>query len=362
MPTYIKFTSWLNSIWPLKKIKPQHIITFYEQLAILINANIPIIKALIILNQDEKNTQLKDLITLCKNTIATGKSLSQTLHQHPQYFNALCCALINIGEQTGTLDLMLLELTNHLKKNMAQKRKIIKALLYPFIIFGIALVVTIILLVYVIPQFVTMFSNFGAKLPGYTQLIINFSFFLQKNWEIIVGVIVSSVMASKITHHHSVKFQKFCDKLTLNLPLFKNVLIYATISKLTKTLSVTLKSGMPLIAAIDISTTVIANSLYKSAMQKTKKLIINGKSFHGALEEQNLFPNKMIQLIMLGEETGSLDMMLEKISTIYTEALNNLTDNLNSLLEPAIVLILGTLVGGLVIGMYLPIFRLGVIV
>ena len=352
-----KFTA-----WSYQKIKTKHITNFIEQLTVLINANTPIIKALTIISQDEQNPKIKNLVINCKNSISEGKSFHQTLQQYPQYFTELICSLINVGEQSGTLDIMLQELTNHLKKTEFQKRKIIKALIYPTSILCTTFIVTIILLIFVIPQFETMFNNFGAKLPSYTQLIINLSGFLQATWKIFLATIISIIICIKTIHHHSIKFRQFLDKLILNIPFVKTILTYAIISRLTKTLSLTLKSGVPLLTAINISGATISNWQYKFAIQNTIKLIANGKTLNSALHEQNLFPNKVIQLIALGEETGILDSMLEKISTNYNEELNSLTDNLNNLLEPVIMLILGVLVVGLVIGMYLPIFRLGTII
>ncbi|EKD56901.1 MAG: hypothetical protein ACD_58C00049G0003 [uncultured bacterium] len=345
-----------------QKIKTKHITNLIEQLTVLINANIPIVKALTIISQDEQNPRIKDLVINCKNSISEGKSFYQTLQQYPQYFTELICSLINVGEQSGTLDIMLQELTSYLEKTALQKRKIIKALIYPASILCVTFVVTLILLIFVIPQFEIMFSNFGAKLPSYTQFIINFSGFLQATWKFFLAIIIGSVICIKIMHNRSIKFRQFIDKLSLNIPLVKTILIYAIISRLTKTLGLTLKSGVPLLTAINISGATIPNWQYKLAIQNTIELIANGKTLNSALCEQNLFPNKVIQLIALGEETGTLDLMLEKISIIYSEELNSLTDNLNNLLEPMIMLILGVIVGGLVIGMYLPIFRLGAII
>lgn len=344
------------------KIKTKDITHLIEQISVLVNANTPIIKALSIISQDEKNHKIKELIIDCKNSISEGKSLHQTWQQYPQYFTPIICSLINVGEQSGTLDIMLCELTNYLKKNELEKRKIIKALLYPVTILSITIIVILILFIFVIPQFETMFSNFGAKLPGYTQFIINLNHFLQDQWWLILGSIISILIAIKITYKRSIKFRHSLGIWLLKLPIIKKILTYSIIVRLTKTLSLTLKSGIPLITAINITTPTLLHWQYRLAMQNIKKLIANGKAFHNALQEQNLFPTKVTQLIALGEETGTLESILSKISNIYNEELNNLTDNLNTLLEPIIMLILGLLVGGLVIGMYLPIFRLGTII
>lgn len=344
------------------KITTKQIAYLIEQLTLLINANTPIVKALKIIGQNEQHPKLKDLIINCQNSIYAGNSLYQTLRQYPQHFTKLLCSLINVGEQSGTLDLMLSELSHHLKKIERQKQQIIKALLYPMAILVITLIVTAILLIFVIPQFETMFASFGATLPLYTQIIIYLSKLLQTTWKTLFIILIATIISIRVTHHYSVKFQYFSDKLNLKIPLLKNILLYTAIIRLTKTLGLTLKSGVPLLTAIDISITTIPNQYYQHRVQQTIKLIANGKTLHSALHAQNLFPHKVIQLIALGEETGTLDSTLEKIASVYNEELNKLTDNLNTLLEPAIMLILGTVVGSLIIGMYLPIFRLGTII
>ncbi|MBU0743946.1 MAG: type II secretion system F family protein [Gammaproteobacteria bacterium] len=360
-PLKIKLRHTLNLQF-YSKIKTKQITLFIEQLTILINANIPLIRALNIIIEDNKNTKLKDLIISCRHSISEGKTLHQSLRQHPQYFTSLACGIIDAGEQSGTLDIMLSELTNYLKKNEEQNRKIIKALLYPCTILAVTILVTTILLIFVIPGFATMFNDFGAKIPTYTQIIINLSKLMQQYWGVILSGLIILIISSKIAHHRSILYRNFLEKISLKLPLIKNILIYAIIYRLTKTLSLTLKAGIPLLTAINISTATISNLQYKLALQKTASLITNGKSLHHALQKQNLFPDQVIQLIALGEETGALDIMLEKVSAIYNKNLNNLTDNLNNLLEPLIMIIMGILVGGLVIGMYLPLLRLGTII
>lgn len=350
------------AFWYSNKIKAKHITAFIEQLAILINANIPLITALNTICQDEKNENLRNLIIDCKNSISTGQSLHQTLCQYPQYFNEILCGLINVGEQSGALDIILNELTNYFTKISLQKRKIIKALLYPATVLGITFFVITILLLFVIPQFKTMYSSFGAQLPSFTQLIINLGDFFQAHWGIILSVILSIIVCIKLLHQHSVNFRHHLEDTILKTPIVGTILSYGIIARLTKTIGLSFKSGMPLLKAIGISIGTTQNWRYQLAIQNIAKSITNGKTFHNALEEQKLFPQRVIQLIALGEETGALDVMLEKIATIYNEELNNITDNLNSLLEPIIMLILGILIGGLIIGMYLPIFRLGMVI
>ncbi|CAL7964367.1 Type IV pilus assembly protein PilC [Gammaproteobacteria bacterium] len=349
------------AFWRNRKIKAKHVTAFIEQLAILINANISLITALNIIGQDETNEGLKNLIINCKNSISAGQSLHQTLCQHPQYFNELLCSLIYVGEQSGTLDIILNELASYFAKIASQKRKIIKALLYPATVLSITFIVTAILLLFVIPQFKTLYDGAGASLPSYTQFIIDLGDFVQAHWSFILSGIFSTIVCTKLFHQRSIRFRHYLDDVSLKTPIIGKILTYSIITRLTKTIGLSFKSGMPLLKAITTSSGTTQNWRYQLALQNISKSISNGKTLHGAMAEQKLFPPKVIQLIALGEETGTLDIMLEKIATIYNKELNHITDNLNNLLEPIIMLILGFLVGGLIIGMYLPIFRLGMV-
>lgn len=356
-PLKITFAFWRN-----RKIKAKHITVFIEQLAILINANIPLLIALDIIIQDAENESMKNLIISCKNSISAGQSLHKTLSQQPQYFNELLCSLINVGEQSGNLDTILNELADYFTKIASQKRKIIKALLYPATVLGITFIIMAILLLFVIPQFKTMYSGLGADLPSYTQFIINLGDFVRAQWGSILGGIISLVICTKLIHQRSIKLRQYLDDISLKIPIVGRILTYGIIVRFTKTIALSFKSGMPLLKAIDLSINTTQNWRYQLALQNVAKSITNGKALHSAMEEQKLFPAKIIQLIVLGEETGTLDVMLEKIAVLFNEKLNYITDNLNNLLEPAIMLILGVLVGGLIIGMYLPIFRLGMVI
>jgi type IV pilus assembly protein PilC len=344
------------------RIKTKHIASFIEQLAILINANVTLVVALNIIIQDEEHAGLKNLIIKCKDSLSSGQSLHKTLCQYPQHFNEILCSLINVGEQSGSLGVVLVELANYFAKNAIQKRKIIKALFYPLIVFGIAFVVSVVLLLFVIPQFKVMYSNFDVALPMYTQLIIGLGDFFQAYWYFILSGMIGFIICVKLIHKQSLNFRQWLDSLYLELPVIRKVLTYAIITRITKTIGLSFKAGMPLLKAINISVGAINNWCYRVAIQKTAEAVTRGKSLHGAMEEQKLFPPRVIQLIALGEETGALDVAFEKIAAIYSEELNNITESLNNLLEPIIMLILGILVGGLIIAMYLPIFRLGTIV
>lgn len=347
------------TFWYVSQIRSKNTIDFIEQLAILINANIPLVSALTIIMEDEKNVGLRNLITNLKKSISAGQSLYQTLCQYPQHFNELLCGLINVGEQSGNLDIILNELTNHFTRLTIQRRKIIKALLYPATVLSITLIVTTILLLFVIPQFKTIYSSLGANLPNYTQSIINIGDILQQHGVFILISLASIAFCLKLLHHRSLKFQQYLQDLSLKTPILNKLLTYAIIARLTKTIALAFKSGMPLLQAIKVSASVSHHWRYQLAMHKIAEAIANGKTLHSSITEQKLFPGKVSHLIALGEETGKLDTMLEKIAAIYGEELNHLIDNMNSLLEPFTMIILGIIIGSVIVGMYLPIFRLG---
>lgn len=345
-----------------QKIKQKEISNFLEHLSTLVNSNISIINALIIIQKDTSNHKLKSLISSCIQSISNGNSLYKTVLQHPKEFNQLICSLINVGEQSGTLDIILLKITSHIKKLELQKRKLIKILIYPVAIITTSTIVTMIFLIFIIPQFETMFSNFEAELPIYTQTIIKFSGFLQNSWKIVLCVLATLVLLVKWGKKYSPRFQQLSDKLILNIPFIKNIFIYDILSRSTETISITLKSGIPLVKSLKISKSTISNLQYKMAIDNTISLITSGKNLSLALERQNLFPNQIIQLITIAEETGKLEQTLKKISDIYNERLDATIDNLNKIIEPIIMFILSIIVGGLVIGMYMPIFKLGEII
>lgn len=345
-----------------QKIKTKHVYLFVEQLAILINANIALVTALNIIIVQEKHKALKKLIIKINNSISSGQSFYQTLSQYPQYFNKIFCNLINVGEQSGTLNIILNELAQYFTKIDSQKRKVKKALLYPAIVLIITFMVIIILLLLVIPQFEAMYSSVGASLPSYTQFILKLANFTKKYFYVIFILFTISIFSIKFGYKYFQKFNRYIDRIILELPIIGSIINYSTTARLIKTIWLAFKSGIPLLEAINISYGIAQNYWYLVAMQNITKLLKNGHTLHEAMEEQKIFPVQIIKLIAVGEETGKLDLMLEKIAQIYTDKLDHIIENLNNLLEPIIMLILGVLVGGLIIGMYLPIFKLGMVI
>lgn len=357
----IKITRKIN-LYSEPKIKTKHIYLFVEQLAILINANINLLAALNIIIAQEKHITLKNLIIKLSSSISAGQSFYHALSQYPQYFNKIFCNLINVGEQSGTLSIILNELAQYFTKIDSQKRKVKKAVLYPIVVLIITFIVIVILLLYVIPQFETMYKSIGASLPGYTQFILKLADFTKKYFCVIFILLALIIFSIKFGYKYFKKFNHYIDKIILKLPIVGSVINYSITARLIKTIWLAFKSGIPLLEAINISCGIAQNYWYLVAMQNIAKLLNNGQSLHEAMQEQKIFPVQIIKLIAVGEETGALDSMLEKIAKIYTDKLDHLIENLNNLLEPMIMLILGVLVGGLIVGMYLPIFKLGMVI
>lgn len=345
-----------------KKIKTSTLADFMQQLAFLINANIPLVTSFAAINKDNINKHLHQLIEQIKNDIETGHTLTHALQQHPQYFSKFWCNLINTGEQSGTLPTILNHISQHITKSTKQKHKIIKALLYPCAVLTIAVIVTIIMLIFVIPRFQEMFSNFGAALPLYTQFIIKIAN-LVKNYGIYFLLFcLINIFGVFIAKKHSSHFSQQLEKISLHLPLFGNILHKHLCIQYAQTLYITIKAGIPLCEALNITANNIHNRIYQQSVHKICQAITYGSSLNEAMRQQQLFSERILQLVALGEESGNLENMFCSIANYYEEEVNYIIDNLNNMLEPLLMLVLGVIVGGLIIGMYLPIFRMGNIV
>lgn len=343
------------------KITIKHIAGVLDQLAILINANINLIAALNIIIAQEKHLKPKQLIMQLRQAIAAGQTFYQALNQYPQYFNQLVRNLSNVGEQSGNLGLVLQELAQYFAKMRLQRRQVAKALLYPAVVLLVTLMVVIILLLVVIPQFAAMYASVGMALPGYTQFVLSVAAGVKQYGGVVVAFMVVLSLGIKFSYRYCLAIKQYLDGAILKLPLIGNIINYSITSRLIKTIWLAFKAGVPLLKAIHISSGVVQNYWYVVAMRNVMNALNNGQLFHEAMQEQKIFSLQVVKLIAVGEETGTLEVMLEKIAAIYAQQLDYLIANLNHLLEPMIMLILGILVGGLVIGMYLPIFKLGMI-
>lgn len=359
MPITIKqqFKLALPKINP--KIKTKHIAAFSRQLASLISAGIPLAHALTIIGDDFNHEKFQSIIIDLKHQIEAGHTLTSALQKYPKHFSPLICNLINVGEQSGTLEVLLHHIANYNEKLELQKHKITKALIYPTIVIIVSVVVATVLLIFVVPQFQEMFVNAGSQLPAFTRFVIDLAKFIKSSGWIIVLLIIFITIAFRLAIKHSSNFTNQIDSMLLKTPIIGSIITNAIISRVSKILAITLKAGLPILRSLNIAASIVSNQRYHSAIMAISQLVNNGQSLNSAIRKQELFPFTVIQLITIGEESGKLDDMLEKIASDSEQTLNHLTDNLNSLIEPLIMIFLGIIVGGLVISMYLPMFRLG---
>lgn len=342
-----------------KKIKPAHIATFTRQLATMTRAGVPLVQAFEIVAEGEENPTMKELIEQIHGDVSSGTGFAASLRAHPRYFDDLFCSLIDAGEQSGTLETMLARVANYKEKTEALKRKIKKAMTYPSAVIAVAIVVTGVLLVKVVPVFAETYEAFGGSLPAFTQLIMSISEFAQKWWLMIIGAAVAAGFAFTQARRRSPRFSALVDKIALKLPIVGSIFHDAVIARFSRTLSTTFAAGVPLIEALESVAGAAGNAVYSKAVLQVRDDVATGITLNTSMRNTGVFPVMLLQLTAIGEESGSLDEMLGRAADHYEEAVDNAVDNLTTLLEPMIMAVLGVLVGGLLIGMYLPIFNLG---
>lgn len=345
-----------------KKIKAVDITVFSRQIATMIEAGIPIIQSFDIIDKSLTNQGLKSLLVIIKTDVQSGLTFSESLRKHPMYFNELFCNLVDAGEKSGSLDIMLDKVATYKEKIETIKKKIKKALTYPMAVLVIAFLVTAGLLIYVVPQFESLFKGFGADLPALTRGVITLSAFFQKWWYLIFGALGAAIYAFVYFRGNSPEFAQRVDGVLLRLPVIGPILEQAAIARFARTLSITFAAGLPLVEALKSVAGATGNILYSKATDKIRDEVSKGQQMHIAMDNTKLFPNLVVQMVAIGEESGALETMLNKVAAYYEEAVDNAVDSLSSLLEPIIMSILGILVGGLVVAMYLPIFKLGSVV
>jgi type IV pilus assembly protein PilC len=344
------------------KVKPEDIAIFSRQLATMLAAGIPLVQAFEIVGNGHEKPAMQKLILDIKADVEGGTSLHESLSKHPLYFDDLYVNLVEAGEQAGALENLLDKIATYKEKTEALKKKVKKALFYPTAVLVVAVIVTMILLIFVIPQFESLFKGFGADLPAFTQMVINLSQFVQtKGWllAIVTGVSVWFFLYFK---KRSKAMRMFLDRMSLKLPIIGPILNKAAIARYARTLSTMFAAGVPLVEALDSVAGATGNIVYEQAVLKMRDEVATGQRLQRAMENTGLFPNMVIQMIAVGEESGSLDEMSGKVASFYEAEVDNAVDAMSSLLEPLIMAILGVLVGGLVIAMYLPIFKLGAVV
>jgi type IV pilus assembly protein PilC len=345
-----------------KPIKPADIAIFTRQLATMMKAGVPLVQSFDIVADGLDNPSMRELVNSIKNDVAAGTGLAPSLEKYPRLFDELFCSLVAAGESAGTLEVMLDRVATYKEKTEQLKAKIKKALTYPTAVVVVALVVTGILLVKVVPQFATTFQSFGADLPAFTLFVLALSDFMQAWWFIIAGGIVAAVYIFKELRVRSVAFGEAIDRIMLKAPIFGNIVRNAVVARFSRTLATTFNAGVPLVEALESTAGASGNSVYSKAILQIRDDVTTGTTLYNSVRSTGLFPNMLLQMISIGEESGQLDEMLDKVANHYEEAVDNAVDSLSSLMEPMIMSILGVLVGGLMVAMYLPIFMLGSVI
>lgn len=345
-----------------KAITPADIAIFTRQLATMMKAGVPLVQSFEIVAESLDNPSMGELVLQIKNDVASGSGFAASLAKHPKYFDDLFCNLVASGEQSGTLETMLERVATYKEKSEALKAKIKKALTYPIAVLVIAMIVTGILLVKVVPTFATTFSSFGADLPGFTLFVLGISEFAQEWWLIVLVALVAIVFVFKEAHKRSDAVALAVDKIVLKIPVVGDIIYQSIMARFARTLSTTFSAGVPLVDALEAVAGTAGNIIYVDAIKGIREDVISGQQLNLSIRSTGLFPNMLLQMVAIGEESGALDDMLEKVAIFYEEAVDNAVDNLTALLEPFIMSVLGVLVGGLMIAMYLPIFMLGSVV
>ncbi len=345
-----------------KAIKPVDIAYFIRQLATMMKAGVPLLQGLDLVGNGADKVKLKKMIYEIRSDVNGGLEFAKALTRHPDYFDDLVCSLVHAGEQSGSLETMLDRIATYKEKTESLKKKIKKAMTYPLAVVAVGVIVSAILLVKVVPQFEQVFSSFGADLPAFTRLIIDLSEWMQQWWFVcLIGAVGFGFGFAKL-RDKSQKFSDAVDRAVLKIPVFGSILHKAAVARFARTLSTTFAAGVPLVEALDSAAGASGNVVYRNAIYQIRNGVSTGQALQHAVQMTGVFPVMTIQMISIGEESGSLDHMLDRIATFYEEDVDNAVDNLSSLLEPLIMVVLGVLVGGLVIAMYLPIFQLGQVV
>jgi type IV pilus assembly protein PilC len=341
-----------------KRVTPRDIAIISRQLATMMKSGVPIVQGLEIIGGGQKNPKTKELVNALRSDIEGGSSLYEALGNHPVQFDELYRNLVKAGESAGVLETVLDTIASYKENIESLKGKIKKALFYPATVIAVAILVSAILLVFVVPQFQQVFQSFGADLPAFTMMIIAASDFMIGYWWLVLLAVVGTVFTFLYFYKRSEKMQHFIDRFMLKIPVVGQILHNAAIARFARTLAVTFKAGVPLVEALDIVAGATGNRVYTQAVHRVRDDVAVGYQMNMAMKQVNLFPHMVIQMTAIGEEAGALDAMLFKVAEFYEEEVNNAVDALSSLLEPMIMIFIGGIVGCMVIGMYLPIFKL----
>ncbi len=345
-----------------KRVTPLDIAIFARQIATMMKAGVPIVGALEIIASGNKNPKMQKLVNSIRAEVESGSSLSEALGKHPVEFDELFRNLVAAGESAGVLETVLDTVATYKENTEALKGKIKKAMFYPAAVVAVALIVSAILLVFVVPMFEDVFASFGAELPAFTMLIIKLSRFMVSWWWLLLIATVGAVVAFIMVKNRSVAFQYFLDRLVLKVPVVGQIIHNSAIARFARTLAVTFKAGVPLVEGLTTVAGATGNIVYEKAVNRVRDDVAVGYSVNMSMKQTNQFPHMVVQMVAIGEEAGALDTMLFKIAEFYEQEVNNAVDALSSLLEPMIMVFLGVVVGGMVVAMYLPIFKLGAVV
>jgi type IV pilus assembly protein PilC len=361
-PLKVRKKSTLFSSAKKKKIITKDIAVFMRQLATMMSAGVPLVQSFEIIGRGHENPSMQELVLTIKADVESGSTLASALAKHPLYFDELVCNLVVAGEQAGILEGLLDKIATYKEKTEALKAKIKKALTYPTAVIVVAFVVTAILLIFVVPTFQQLFEGFGADLPAFTQMVINLSKWMQANWWLVLFGIVASIYGFNQAKRRSPRFAHGLDRIMLKIPIVGEILTKAIIARYARTLSTMFAAGVPLVEAMESVAGAAGNALYSEGILQMRDNVATGQQLQLSMQQTGLFPNMVVQMVAIGEESGSLDTMLAKVADFYEAEVDDAVDNLSSLLEPLIMAVLGILVGGLVVAMYLPIFKMGSVI
>jgi type IV pilus assembly protein PilC len=345
-----------------KKITTTDITIFTRQLATMMKAGVPLVQSFEIVADGLENPSMREVVLQIKSDVEGGNNFAGALRRHPKYFDDLFCSLIESGEASGALETMLDRVAIYKEKSEALKQKIKKAMKYPITVIIVALVVTTILLVKVVPTFEEIFTSFGAELPAFTQLVIGISEWMQAYWFIALIIIVGTVVSIREARKRSKAFADFIDRFLLKVPVVGDLIFKSTVARFSRTLSTTFAAGVPLIDALDACAGATGNAVYRDAVLRVKEDVATGQQLQFAMRTTGVFPAMALQMTAIGEESGALDAMLAKVAEYYEDEVDNAVDGLTSMMEPLIMSVLGVLIGGLIVAMYLPIFQMGQVV
>lgn len=347
-------------LWKSKrKITSGDISIFSRQMATMMSAGVPLVQSLEIVGRGHENPSMGELILGIKTNIESGRSLAESLAQFPLYFDDLFVHLVDAGERSGTLETLLDKIATYKEKTEKIKKKVKKALVYPTAVVVVAFIVTGIMLYFVVPQFQSLFEGFGADLPAFTKMVVSLSEFVQEYWWAMFAGVGGSFFFFFYMKKRSLKMRRALDRIGLKVPVVGDILYKSAVARFARTLSTMFAAGVPLVEALDSVAKAAGNIVFEDAIQIMREQVSAGQQLQLTMQQSGIFPSMAVQMVAIGEESGSLDQMCAKVAEYYEEEVDNLVDSLTSLLEPMIMSVLGILVGGLVVAMYLPIFKLG---